>query len=301
MATKKPTNRKSTRTRQRAARPLPSNVSGRNKSIKKPTVKSKAKSQKKKTVGHFKKPVVLRELRIRFGKHTALVIQLTRSPSASRAKRPALSPSKRFLQRHRQKLALGMIILGLIGTAYFATDIFRPRPTLAVYSPPAPVEQAYTAPEVKPVTIPRSEPANLKIPDIGIDVSLTSVGRQPDNTLEVPKSADIPGWYRHSPTPGELGPSIIVGHVDSPSGPAIFWKLRELIIGQFIEIRRADNTTARFKVTSVLQFEQDNFPTDKVYGNIDHAGLRLITCGGAFNRITGQYSHNTVVFATLII
>lgn len=197
-------------------------------------------------------------------------------------------------------LGLPLIILGLIGTLYFTTDIFRPTQELSVYSPPAPVFSAAPVPEIKPKTFDKSEPTNLAIADIGLNTTLTTVGKQADNTLEVPISADIPGWYRFSPTPGELGPSIIVGHVDSPKGPGVFWRLRELKAGQIIEIKRADGSITKFEVTIIRQFEQDNFPTQEVYGNIDHAGLRLITCGGTFNRLTGNYSHNIVVFASLV-
>ncbi|MBI4101059.1 class F sortase, partial [Candidatus Microgenomates bacterium] len=94
--------------------------------------------------------------------------------------------------------------------------------------------------------------------------------------------------------------AIVVGHIDNYRGPAVFWKLGQLQPGDVVEIDRADGTTVKFKVEAIKQFSQDQFPTAEVYGNIDHAGLRLITCGGQFNRITRQYSDNTVVFASMV-
>jgi sortase (surface protein transpeptidase) len=248
------------------------------------------------------KSSTIREVRIPLWSDRHILIQLN-STKPARKKKPTRKPSADadFLSRLRRvPLSSVLLVLGLAGTVYFATDILRSPEPLTVYSPPAPEVQAAPASEAKMAPFPRSEPVSLRIADIGIDVPLTTVGRQADETLEVPESADIPGWYRYSPTPGELGPAIIVGHVDSPGKPGVFWRLRELRPGQNIDLRREDGTSVRFKITDVEQFEQDAFPTEKVYGNIDHAGLRLITCGGSFNRLTGQYSHNTVVFATLV-
>jgi sortase (surface protein transpeptidase) len=186
-----------------------------------------------------------------------------------------------------------------MGVFYFAADVFKSAPELKVYSPPAPTFEATIMAEIQPKTLAKSEPVKVSIPDIGLDTQLTTVGKQPDGTLEVPVSANTPGWYRLSPTPGELGPAVIVGHVDSPKGPAVFWRLRELTPGKFVEVSRADGSIVKFKITEVKQFEQNNFPTNEVYGNVDHAALRLITCGGSYNKLTGNYSHNTVIFAVL--
>lgn len=146
----------------------------------------------------------------------------------------------------------------------------------------------------------RSEPTELSIPDVAIRTSLLSVGRNADNTIEVPASYETAGWYRYSPTPGEIGPTIIVGHVDSYRGPAVFWRLSQLRPAQLIDVKRADGKTITYQITQIKQFDQNNFPTNEVYGNISHAGLRLITCGGVYNRATNGYSHNTVVYATMV-
>lgn len=146
-----------------------------------------------------------------------------------------------------------------------------------------------------------SEPTELDIPDVGIRTSVTTVGRNADNTIQVPDSYEAAGWYRYSPTPGEIGPTIIVGHVDSYRGPAVFWRLSQLQPTQLVKVKRADGQTVTYQVTDVKQFDQNNFPTNEVYGNISYAGLRLITCGGVYNRATNHYSHNTVVYAAMVV
>jgi len=123
----------------------------------------------------------------------------------------------------------------------------------------------------------------------------------PDGSLATPPVLDyITGWYDKSPTPGEIGPSIIDGHVDNYETISVFWRLRELKANDEVDVTRTDGSVAKFKVTALQSFDQANFPTKEVYGNINYAGLRLITCGGTFSTVTGHYDHNTVVFASLI-
>ena len=99
---------------------------------------------------------------------------------------------------------------------------------------------------------------------------------------------------------GELGPAVVLGHVDSKEGPEVFYYLRELEVGDLIFIDREDGTTATFAVSRLEQHPQNGFPTEEVYGNIDHAGLRLITCSGVYNRGAARYTHNPIVFAELV-
>ena len=108
-------------------------------------------------------------------------------------------------------------------------------------------------------------------------------------------------WLTASPTPGQLGPATIIGHVDSAAyGPGVFFKLGAMRQRDKIYLTRADGTVALFEVEKVAEYSKATFPTQKVYGNIDHAGLRLITCGGTFNRAIGSYESNIVVYAALI-
>lgn len=200
-------------------------------------------------------------------------------------------------------LPLALIILSMIGTVYFSNALSKPVNLEPVSYNNVPIAVANTEEPVAQknnLYLDRSEPTRLKINKIGLDSPVGTVGKNADKTIEVPKSTDLAGWYRYSPTPGELGPAIIVGHVDSYKGPAIFWRLRELVPGDVIEVSRTNGTPARFKVDAVKQFSQKDFPTQEVYGNIDHAGIRLITCGGVYDRNTNRYSHNTVVYGSLM-
>ena len=139
----------------------------------------------------------------------------------------------------------------------------------------------------------------LQIPAIGVDSDLMDLGLQPDGTLEVPPLGFPAGWYTGSPTPGELGPAVLVGHVHWNEQAGVFADLARLRRGDEVVVQRADGGSAVFQVTRTKQFSKDAFPTARIYGDIDHAGLRLITCGGR-NRLTGSYEDNVVVFASLV-
>jgi sortase (surface protein transpeptidase) len=145
-----------------------------------------------------------------------------------------------------------------------------------------------------------STPVRIRIPSIGVDSGLMALGLQPDGSLEVPPEGFPAGWYTEAPTPGELGPAIIAGHVDWDGSPGVFFALRDLTPGAEVAVEREDGSTAVFRVESVEQFPKDSFPTDAVYADTDHAALRLITCGGSFDRQARSYSDNIVVFAVLI-
>ena len=147
---------------------------------------------------------------------------------------------------------------------------------------------------------PGLAPLTIRIPAIGVDSPpLISLGLNPDNTLEVPKDFALAGWYRSRPVPGEPGPSVIAGHVDSRVGPAVFYRLKELQPGAIIEVDRNDRSTAVFTVTGTEQHDKDAFPTERVYGPTAGAELRIITCGGTFDWSTRHYNDNIIVFATL--
>ena len=171
-----------------------------------------------------------------------------------------------------------------------------PRPSSEAVTPaPPPV----TPTVVKAAYLAKSLPVRLKIAAIGVDSALMDLGLKSDGTMAVPPRAFPAGWFTGGPTPGELGPAIIVGHVDL-NGPGVFYKLRNLKPGDQVAVTRKDGSTPVFRVTRVDRFPKDRFPTSLVYGNIDHAGLRLITCGGSFNRATGHYDDNFVAFADLV-
>lgn len=153
------------------------------------------------------------------------------------------------------------------------------------------------------VTLSRSKPVSLDIPAIGVHSSVQRVGLDKEGAIEVPAPGpayDDAAWYKYSPTPGELGPAVIVGHVDSAAdGPSVFFNLGALRRGDRIAVTREDGQVATFEVDTVRRFAKDRFPTALVYGRTDHAALRLITCGGAFDEATGHYLDNIAVFASL--
>ena len=163
-------------------------------------------------------------------------------------------------------------------------------------SRPAPSSTSGGAVEVAPLA--RSTPVRLLIPAIGVDSRLMDLGLQADGSLEVPPNAFPAGWYTRAPTPGELGPAIILGHVHW-NGPGVFYDLHKVKPGDLVIVTRADGSKPAFRITRVAAFRKVQFPTKLVYGNIDHAGLRLITCGG-FDSRSGHYEDNIVVFADLI-
>ncbi len=145
-----------------------------------------------------------------------------------------------------------------------------------------------------------ASPDRLQIPALGVSTTVVGLGLNADGGLQVPGNFSQAGWYRASPTPGALGPAVVVGHVDSAaSGPAVFYRLAELRPGNGITVQRADGSTAVFTVTGVREYPKDHFPTGLVYANTSAAALRLITCGGGFDAASGHYRGNTVVFATL--
>jgi hypothetical protein len=142
-------------------------------------------------------------------------------------------------------------------------------------------------------------PVEILIPAIAVRAPVTAVGLTPDGRIEAPPldRPEVTGWYIHSPRPGEPGPAVIVGHVDTRSGPAVFSRLAAMKPGDRIEIIRGDGKTVTFTVDSVERFAKDTFPTERVYGDLDYPGLRLITCGGTFDRARRSYRDNVVVFA----
>jgi hypothetical protein len=142
----------------------------------------------------------------------------------------------------------------------------------------------------------------IQITRIGVNTKVMKLGLRSDGTLDVPPfdHADEVGWYEKSPDPGAEGPAVIVGHIDSPQGPAVFYRLASLIPGDLIQITRADGSVAIFRVSRLESPAKNRFPTHAVYGNINYAGLRLITCGGSYDPSAGGYQSNTIVFAKLI-
>ncbi|MFG3708119.1 class F sortase [Micromonospora sp. NPDC047670] len=190
-------------------------------------------------------------------------------------------------------------LLGTTGLALVVGGLATTPP-----SPPRPGAAApagdRSAPPVPPLG--RAEPVDVRIPAIDVRAPIVAVGADAEGRLEVPPldRPTLAGWYRHGVTPGETGNAVIVGHVDSAAGPAVFFDLGRLRAGDTVRITRADASVATFAVDGVASYPKDRFPTDLVYGPSGTAGLRLITCGGRFDRGAGGYVDNVVVFATRV-
>jgi hypothetical protein len=144
-----------------------------------------------------------------------------------------------------------------------------------------------------------SPPVRLAIPAIGVATPLVRLGLEAHGAMQVPADFGRAGWFTGGPAPGQVGPSVIAGHVDSRSGPAVFYRLRELRPGQAILVERADGSRLRFVVEQARSYSKAGFPTAAVFGPVPSAALRLITCAGDFDRTRGSYRDNLVVFARL--
>jgi hypothetical protein len=142
-------------------------------------------------------------------------------------------------------------------------------------------------------------PLSVGIPGIGVDSSLVRLGLGSDGSLDVPGDFGVAGWWTGGSAPGDPGAAVVVGHVDSFKGRAVFYRLRELTPGQPIVVRRSDESTVTFVVEALRQYPKDELPIDAIYGPTSEPTLRLITCGGSFDRALGSYRDNVVVFARL--
>ncbi|MBW3667290.1 MAG: class F sortase [Actinobacteria bacterium] len=167
-----------------------------------------------------------------------------------------------------------------------------------IFQPPS--ADASSSTEQAAETAGRADPTVLHIPAIGVESELVALGLDVDKTIEVPEDFSVAGWYRHRARPGEVGPMVILGHVDSFEGPAVFFELNRLQAGDLVELTRSDGRIAVYEITSVEQFPKDDFPTDRVYDWSNAATLRLVTCGGNFDRDRRSYDDNVIAFGIFL-
>jgi hypothetical protein len=139
-------------------------------------------------------------------------------------------------------------------------------------------------------------PVSIAIPAVGIDAPVVPVGLRADRTMEVPE-VDLAGWYEPGPRPGEAGPAVIVGHVDSRHGPAVFSRLGELRQGDRIAVGQQGGAARSFLVERVERSPKEALPVGRIWDRTRQPVLRLITCGGSFDRSTGHYRDNVIVYA----
>lgn len=187
-------------------------------------------------------------------------------------------------------------------TAGTSVRIPAPRATPSIMPVTTPIVRAIdgaTGPGAAAPALGQSAPpVRIRIPSIGVDASITDLGLASDGTIEVPADPRQAGWYRLGSVPGDAGPAVILGHLDSTTGPAVFARLAGLRLGDQVLVARADGSQVRFQVYRVATFAVTSFPTEAVYGATPDPVLRLITCGGTFSRAQGRYLLNVVVFAT---
>jgi sortase (surface protein transpeptidase) len=177
-------------------------------------------------------------------------------------------------------------------TTVATTGTTTPAPTMTV----AEAVQSFEADrgyETAPV------PVAVEIPAISVVSDLEELHRNADGTIQVP-AWHRAGWWADGPKPGQLGPAVILGHVDNQDGADVFYRLNELRAGDAVVVTRADGSTVRFGVERVERHPKHAFPTDDVYAPSLEPGLRLVTCGGEFDRASGHYRDNIIAFATLI-
>jgi len=207
---------------------------------------------------------------------------------------------------HARLLSAAMLGAGLVAAAVGAAGLVvahtssAPPVRLAARPSPAAIPSGHA---ILPVSLSAAQPAPkpvwLTIPAIGVKAPIVKLGLNRNGTLQVPSSTTVVGWYTNSPRPGATGSAVIAGHVDSRSGPGVFFWLRTVRPGDRIYVRRADGTLAVFTVTAVQTYGKAHFPTAMVYGPVPDAELRLITCGGTFDYARGSYLSNVVVYARL--
>jgi hypothetical protein len=209
---------------------------------------------------------------------------------------PPPTPTARSLRARVAGLAGVLLIVGgtvAVGAAA-AAQVHAPQPSASV--------AGVTGSSARGPSLPRSLPVSVKIPAIGVDSKLLHLGLNSDGTIQVPSletSSGEAAWYKYSATPGQIGSSVIEGHLDSIRGPAVFFRLGALRPGDIVDVTLADGITAIFRVTGVREYAKSRFPTKAIYGATDYAALRLITCGGTFDYATGHYLSSTIVFASL--
>jgi hypothetical protein len=214
------------------------------------------------------------------------------APAGSRLPAPRALPGRRPMPLGLMAAVLVFIGLFTVGAGLGAATGFDLGELFE--GPDKPPPRAF------PVLDP-SAPRRLTIPSIKVEAPILRVGRAKDGSVDVPplNRHNEAGWFDQGPTPGQFGPAVIVGHVDTRSGPSVFYRLGKLKPGQRIEVLREDDSVAIFRINSVEHFGKEKLPIKRVYGDYSRPSLRLITCGGRWLGARG-YSDNVVVFASLV-
>jgi hypothetical protein len=191
------------------------------------------------------------------------------------------------------------LALGACGQAPARPEASPPAvpPTTATTSGTGPATTRPPAPAPTRRPRPPPPPVRVELPAIGVSSRLVRLGLNPDGTMEVPRDYGLAGWFTGGAMPGQDGPAVIAGHIDSRTGPAVFYRLGDLRPGDPVRVRRADGRWLGFEVTGTARYPKARFPTEAVFGPVTGPVLRLITCGGDFDRASGHYLDNLVVTA----
>jgi sortase (surface protein transpeptidase) len=231
--------------------------------------------------------------------------------------RPRPTGSTGSKRRRNRAAALGLIGLALIAAAYFGRTSqgaqldARLQDKRVLPVPAAPKPKVFAATAVTTVKPPKPRqvrrvwrqlprPVHLTIPAIGASAPMIPLGKNADGTMQTPSNTVDTGWFQPGPGPGEQGAAVVVGHVDSYRGPGVFFHLRALRRGDAIDITLKNRQKLRFVVTGSKDVSKSRFPASLVFARTAVPTLRLVTCGGAFDRSTGHYLNNYIVFARLV-
>lgn len=207
-------------------------------------------------------------------------------------------------------VGLGGVGLGVVGMATAGAP--APMPVMAPVLEPTAAATTPVPPEAtKPTptdpgehkeqtpSLSWAEPARVTVPRIGVQARVDPLGLNDDGGLRVPDDPWLVGWWRGGSRPGEKGPAVLVGHRDDRAGPAVFYGVGDLVPGDELVVDDENGRTATFVVTGIEQVGREAFPTDKVYGETELPELRILSCGGEYDRETGQYEDNVIVYSRL--
>lgn len=195
----------------------------------------------------------------------------------------------------RRWAALALLVLALAACG----EASSPRPAAPAPVPTPSAHRPTSTTVTTALARGAAPPVRIRIPAIGVSAAVVRLGLNRDGTLQVPADFGVTGWFTGGPAPGETGPAVIAGHIDSRRGPAVFYRLHALRPGDRVAVEQADGTTVQFAVEGSAQYPKRAFPTEAVFGPSPDPLLRLITCGGAFDRSTRHYRDNVVVTARL--
>jgi sortase (surface protein transpeptidase) len=194
-------------------------------------------------------------------------------------------------------IVAALLAVLVIGCSSPATET-SPRPKSSTTATTKPTTPPVVKPKAEKPLAKVADPGRVKIPAIGVNATMVGVGLKSDGAMATPAyDANQAGWYTKGPRPGEVGPAVIVAHVDSKTGPDVFWRLREIERGDRIAVTDKAGDTHAFTVQRLERVDKDALPYEKIWGATDRPVLRLVTCGGSYDRAAGEYRDNLIVYA----